>query len=538
MSLQTLKNILLQKLTAAPFLVRAITALFAGSISVLAMPPWHLYPLLFVGMSLFYILLTVARTGKEFFFYGWFFAFGYHLFGLSWIGNALLVEGNGYAWAWPLAVAGLPFLLAFFSAAAMWPLRFTNSLSHLSGFFYFITLTSLAEAARGHLFTGFPWNLYGYTWDALLPVAQVAALSGIDGLTLLTVFWIALPGFLLAGKTSQTGKTLLLMAAIASFVFSYSYGAARLAEPTIPPREEINIRLVQPNIAQKDKWAPDKAGENLDTLIRLSLPDKMENELNTTIIIWPETAISHYLMENESARTALRQMLGAYKNKVYLLTGILRQERDTEQRTSHYYNSMILYDSDLNPLATYNKDHLVPFGEYIPFQKFIPLKPVAAFTGFSRNTKEKIIDIPGIPPIIPLICYEVIFPNSFTRVTEKTAAWSVNATNDGWYGDSAGPYQHLSQARFRTIETGTPLVRSANTGISAVIDSKGRFIARLPLLEAQSQNVSLPGKEYRKTFFMKFSRYIPYIMLLLTLIAGLFFHFFNKKTKKHTKKVI
>ncbi|MCB9989018.1 MAG: apolipoprotein N-acyltransferase [Rhodospirillales bacterium] len=484
-----------------PARYRWLAALASGALIMPAMAPWSCWPFLFAGLSFYYIILSSAPSAKTAALYGGLHGFGYHLFGLYWIGNALLVEGNDFSWVWPLAIAGLPLLLGLFSAAAgaiihLLAMR-TGGMTRAAGFLIFIAGLSVFEWLRGHIFTGFPWNLYGYSWISVLPIAQFASIAGIYGLTLLTIFWAALPGFLLIQDGPRKQKALWIAFTALAFVSVYAYGYIRLAHAEQNYRDDLVIRLVQPNINQADKWLPEKAGENLGKLLSLSFPEP-ENQTNPTLIVWPETALSFRLMDMPSVREALRDVLGLYANDVYLATGLLR--RDTQDNgETRYYNSLVVYDRNLTPVAIYDKSHLVPFGEYIPFQKWLTLTPFVKFSGFDAGDGPRTLSAGSLPPFSPLICYEIIFPGQAVYRGHSKPAFILNVTNDGWYGDSPGPYQHYVQSRFRAIEEGLPVVRSANTGISALTDSYGRSLVKMSLSTENSENISIPNNEFTTT---------------------------------------
>lgn len=456
-----------------------------------AMPPWGMWPALFLGLSLFYVLLCTAQKTRTAFLYGWLFGFGYFGAGLSWIGNALLVDGNEFAWVWPLAVAALPALLALFTAAACALSVRAADIKRPGGFILFIASLIASEWLRGHVFTGFPWNLYGYAWAGNLPMAQLASVGGIYWLTLLTTLWAALPGFLMVWTARPSFKILVLLVLALSMGTGFIYGTNRLENHPTVLRQDVIVRLVQPGISQEDKWNPAKGGDNFRKILSLSEAEK-ENESVATLIVWPETAMSAPLLNNPSAAAALKGVLSQYGQTVYLLSGILRFDTGPDGK-ERYYNSLSLFDKDLREVEAYNKSHLVPFGEYIPWQDLIPLSPFASFSGFTPGDGPQTSLIPGIGGYSPLVCYEIIFSGAVTSAGQDKPGFIVNVTNDAWYGDSAGPRQHFAQARFRAIEEGLPVIRSANTGISGIIDPLGRIVAREDLFASAGQNVVLPA---------------------------------------------
>ena len=481
------------------FFVRLLLSFASGAACAFSQAPTSYLALIFIGFSLFYILYDSCKTTKQAFFCGFSFAFGYFLIGLYWIGNALLVEGNeAYRWAYPLAVIALPFALSFFTAIA-------TALSHriflkrtLGGFLGFCTLLALSEWCRGHFFTGFPWNLYGYCWLAFLPIAQLSSLIGSYGLTFLTIIWASSLGFLLLPQSEKNKKQQACTISLLFLTLSLSafYGTWRLSHTETTNHPNLEIKIIQPNIAQADKWKPEKLVENFEQL--LSLSEENINPAKKTLIIWPETALPPTFIHN----TAVNQRIDLLRSKgnISLLSGGLDIERPPETNTPLYYNALHYWGKNDTATRLYTKSHLVPFGEYIPFQQWIPLKTVTSFSGFERGQGAQTIALENIPSFSPLICYESIFPQEAIE-KDNRPEWILILTNDGWYGKSAGPYQHLAQARFRAIEQGIPVIRVANTGVSAVIDPLGRILKKRELMTQGSITTLLPQKLSRKTYY-------------------------------------
>lgn len=521
-------NAVTQKLSAWPVSVRALTAFALGALMVSAMPPWCLWPALFIGLSGFYIFLSTVTKPKAAFFYGWLFGFAYFVISLSWIANALLVEGNDFAWVWPLAVAGLPALLALFPALACMLIVKFGTLTRFSGYLSFVVMLMTFEWLRGHIFTGFPWNLYGYTWSNTLEIAQIASVGGIYWLTLATCMWATLLGFLFIWPQKKWIKAAFILFLILDMGGSYAYGHYRMKKNYTDMQTGVAVRLVQPNIPQEDKWNPEKAQENLQKLLKLSASEHLNGFVNT-IIVWPETALNEYILKDGTSAAAMKAVLSGYDKPVALLSGVLRSETD-EDGNRKYFNSLVAFDRSLNRIATYNKSHLVPFGEYIPFKELIPLKPFVQYAGFEQGNGIVTADLKdfGIPlTYTPLICYEIIFSGK-TAGTPRPE-FIVNITNDAWYGDSAGPRQHFAMAQFRAIEEGVPVIRSANTGISGIIDPLGRVTYRENLNKQAGNNVALPKKVVSTTYFSKLKDSLFFITLGFLLLIIIYFQIYNRK---------
>ena len=450
-----------------------VFSFLAGSFAALAMAPLSAWPVLFVSVSVLYVFLNAAQGKKQAFLYSWLFAFGYFLFSLSWIGHALLVEGNGYQWAYPLAVSGIPFLLACFWGVgglvfhAVSRRGITKSYSYAA----FVFLFSIVEFARGTLFTGFPWNLFGYSWVDILALVQSVKWVSIYGLTGLTFLWAALPGFLWVMRgEKRLGAALVSGVVVFSFAGVFVAGQVRLQGMDTYILPPVNVKLVPGHVAQKDKWDRTQMFDNFLKYIAGSYPDADYEAKRPTLIIWPETVITDWFYTDTGLSTHFRQMLQAYDDAV-LLSGVLRTE-DADQ--GRYYNSLVMIGADGKVRNIYDKTHLVPFGEYIPFQDIIPLRAVSGFSGFVRGRGAEIFETPLGVSYAPGVCYEIIFPYSLIPKDVQAPDFIVNVTNDAWYEGSAGPYQHYVQVVFRAVEYGIPVIRAANKGISAMIDPYGR----------------------------------------------------------------
>lgn len=459
--------------------------------------PYYQWFLIFPCFGALYFFYSTAKTSGQAFLLGFVFALGYFIFGLHWIGYALLVEGNEYRWAWPLAVLALPALLSLFTAlyVAIAHILFPNKKS-LSGFLGFCALLGLSEWVRGFAFTGFPWNLYGYGWAGVSEIAQSVSVIGSYGLTLLTILWGCALGFILVNDRVRQGTISLLLL---SFIITLQFGLWRLSNADLEYHPNVQFHLIQPNIDQADKWKPELVGQHFETLLNLSIQSKLKSGSPQDIFIWPETAIPNSLVESAAVQERLKNML-LYQAGDSLLSGALVVEKWLEgtrgigQYQREYHNAILAWQGgDVVPHHIYSKSHLVPFGEYIPFQNHIPLAPIANLEGFTAGRGTQTLKPRGHElSFSPQICYEIIFPQSMVAKGMARPDYILTITNDGWYGNSAGPYQHFTQAQFRAIEQGIPVIRNANTGISGIISPYGRVIAFIPLLQKNVINAALP----------------------------------------------
>ena len=361
------------------------------------------------------------------------------------------------------------------------------------------------------MLTGFPWNPLGSVWDGVLPELQVGAVTGIWGLSLLTAVVVMAPA-LLADPLSRRGKALVLAVVVGLPLAGWIGGAIRLAGAPDPHDPDalvsgLRLRLVQPNLPQANKWRDDLREANLREQVALSRSPGFET---VTTVVWPETAASYFLDLDPLHReiVASAAPLGGL-----ILTGAPRiTPRDVEP--FQVWNSLFAVTANAEVVGVYDKSHLVPFGEYVPFRGLLPMtKMTHGGTDFSPGPGPRTLDLPGLPPVSPLICYEAIFPHAVVAAGPERPAWLLAITNDGWFGQSAGPYQHLAAARMRAIEEGLPLARAANTGISAMIDPYGRELGRLPLGGKGVLDAPLP-KPVAITPYGRFGN-LPALLLLL-----------------------
>jgi apolipoprotein N-acyltransferase len=468
---------------------RAAIAFVAGAASALAMAPVDLWPVLFLTLPLLVWLVDGAAAGRwggilAAAATGWWFGFGYFLAGLYWVGYAFLVDAKTFGWLLPFAVIALPAGLAIFTGfgVALARVLWTRGPTRLLALAVALTIS---EWLRGHLLSGFPWNVFGYSLTGPLVLAQSAALVGLWGLTFVAVAVFASPATLTDDRMDTRRSWLPLLAGVAVLGTLAVFGAARLAvTPTIFVKD-VHLRLMQPNVPQDDKFNYAAKQQVMSRYITLS--DRATGPQSTgvgdvTHLIWPESAFPFFLTREADA---LGQIAALLPQGTVLITGGVRPaETVSDPRHQRAYNSVYVIDHDGSILSVYDKVHLVPFGEYLPFQNFLESLGLIQLTklpgGFIPGDRHRAYSVPRAPRFLPLVCYEIIFPGEAVPRGERPG-WLLNLTNDGWFGLSSGPYQHFRQARVRAIEEGLPLVRAANTGISAVVDPVGRVIGSLPL---------------------------------------------------------
>ena len=479
----------------------ALAAVTAGAVSVLAMAPFFVSPVLFITLpALIWLVDRTApapRMAMAAFWPGWWFGFGYFLLGLFWIGEAFLVEAERVLWALPFAVTLLPAGLAIFFGLATWA---AAALSR-PGFGRVLSLAlmlSASEWLRGHILTGFPWNTLGYALTMPLALMQTASLVGIYGLTLAAIFIFAGPAVLLAPPAHRRMPRAVPIAACLAalpIVAMAIFGTIRLAMLSDASVPGVRLRIVQPSVPQREKWRPENQRQIFYDHIDLSQhnPSGVRDDMaDITHVVWPEAAMPFRPLQSPEALAAIAQMLPGGR---HLIAGGLRTV-EAGAGAIEARNSLMVFGAGAALTAIYDKIHLVPFGEYLPMRPVlekIGLEELARQRGgFGIGTTPRpLLSVPGLPLVGPLICYEAIFPAALVQTAARPGVL-VNLTNDGWFGNSTGPRQHFHQTRVRAVEEGLPLVRSANNGISAVIAPSGRIIAMLALNDRGTLDADLP----------------------------------------------
>jgi len=506
---------------------RLLLSLLAGAASALAMPPFDVFPVLFITFTVFVWLIdgTLGRSRIRAMFaaalIGWCFGFGYFLCGLWWIGSAFLVDADVFGWMMPIAVAALPAGLALFTAAAALIARLFWSPGPQRVFAFALAIT-LTEFARGHVLSGFPWNLYGYALAVTPTMMQSASVFGAYGLTALAAFIFASPAAL-SGGGSKVARATVPVLGLAVLAGLSGYGTLRLSQASDAIVEDLTLRIVQPAIRQSEKWKPENRNKIFADYLALSdtaaSPDAT-GVASADLLIWPESALP-FLFDSEPA--ALPAIAALLPPGTTLLTGMERIERDPSMVPGYrLYNSVLTIDEAGDITNVYDKTWLVPFGEFLPFQDFLESLGLRQLTevvgGFTPGPGPRTMSVPGVPRFMPLVCYEIIFPGAFLGLDDRPQ-WILNVTNDGWFGDSPGPWQHLRQARVRAVEEGLPVVRAANTGISAVIDPYGRILKRLGLGVRGVIDSGLP-KALPTTPFLTYGNWILIGLIAFLTIAA------------------
>ncbi|AEQ53539.1 apolipoprotein N-acyltransferase [Pelagibacterium halotolerans] len=511
---------------------RILMLVVAGALAGLSAPPAFFLVALFIAMPVLVWALDGAERQPSIraailgpaFQVGLAFGFGYFLVTLHWIGAAFLVDGE---WllvvVMPFAVAGLALILALF-----WGLG--TALAHLfwstgpARIFALATALTLAELARGYLFTGFPFDLLGYALTANLEMMQATSLIGVYGLTFVAVLISATPALVWpAAERSLMARTLPLFAAFGLLAAQIGWGNYRLAETQTEPFEDVVLRIVQPVIPQDIKWQTFAREETVTRLLDLStMRTNAEDQGldDVTHLIWPEAAIPFFLSDEPELLARIARTL---PDDIWLLTGAPRQPYGANGEIlpgAKPFNSVLAFNGAGEVVTSYDKTHLVPFGEYLPFGDFWSQFGITQFVegsqGWAAGGERRLLQLPGSPAILPLVCYEIVFPGSLGDPVAD-AGFILVVTNDAWFDGSIGLAQHFHHARVRAVEEGKSVVRAANSGISAIVDPLGHIDVTL----AEGMVGAIKGTPAQPLAPTVFARYRHWPLVAMLILGGL-----------------
>lgn len=459
------------------FLILAICGIAtAGSL-----PPYYALPLGIVGFSMFILVAiagstTAIRACKDGISYG----FGFFTAGVYWIAVALHVDLEQLFWLVPFAACGIPLVLSIYSGIAGYvSIKLSGSSVCMRITLFLCGWMIFVEAIRAYAFSGFPWNLLGYSWASTHTIMQAASIGGIWLLSIIACVCFAVPAYIYVAVYREGSKIFCMFAVcvgVLAPITAHIYGSYRIQAYVPEHHDGFKVRIVQPNIAQIERFSPKNRRQQLERLLELSTTD----DTDVRYIVWPEAAIPYLITEEIGAPDVVERIVpegGA------LLTGIVRGRMSTaDRRPTHMYNSFASISRDGLGIV-YDKAHLVPFGEYVPLRSLFPFVEKLThgsldFTAGSAPQTYRINE--EFPPFSPLICYEIIFPGDvIADAPAERPEVIVNVTNDGWYGDTGGPHQHFAMAVIRAVEEGIPVIRASNSGISGYIDPLGRVQATL-----------------------------------------------------------
>ncbi len=486
------------------------TAFMAGALSVAMFAPYFQIWAGVIGFSvLLYLLLNESKT-KDLFKIGYAFGFAHFAIGFSWVGNALLIDVERFGWLYPITLLAAGSFFGLFAAvpAAI----IAKGRTTIGKWLMFCGAWVVCEWIRSFLLTGFPWNSAGYSLAFNLPMIQNAAIGGVYLTSLLVITLYSMGGLWLCFHSIKSFVLLTMMAVLLIGV-SWGWGYWRLQNKEDLVTDTV-VRIVQPSIPQTMKWTKENAEDNFSTYIDLS---KTLSEVKPDMIVWGETASPFRLDEDDFHRNVAAEML---PQGSILLTGMISYQYNKGFYRPH--NSLIVLNDHGEIEWYYHKTHLVPFGEYIPWREYLPdfIKPVANAIGqLGEGDGAKVWQRDGWPTIGGAVCYEIIFPHEIVDEKNRPDV-IVNVTNDGWYGESSGPYQHWVAAKFRAIEEGVTVVRSANNGLSGMINAYGEETGALKLNYSGISDIKLEKSLSKITTYGRYGNIISLILCLILMVAG------------------
>lgn len=504
-----------------------------GSLLDLAFAPFNLIIFAFISIGIFYKTITEINDLKKVFFTSFFYNFGFFVFGIYWICNSLLIDPLAFAWLIPFAITLIPALMAIYFAIMIYAYKYLMQKLKVKspslqifffGFFWF-----LSELIRGFLFTGFPWNLLGYMWFFSENMVQVASLIGVDALSFLMVLFILNWTLFFSKKNKKIDKIFGILL-LFLWLIMWLYGNFKLDKNYPQNLKKIgNFRLIQANIEQKNKWQDHEKLQNLELHQNLTLASDLGN---IDAILWSETSIPEIIAPQNYSLIGTISSLASKQR--YLISGGIHLE-GSNYNDYQIWNSMFVFD-DNGVNQFYDKQHLVPFGEYVPLHQYLSFlfiddvvnKITGGGVGFSSGQGEKIIKLPKFS-FIPLLCYEVIFSNELVNESNINADLMINLTNDSWFGKATGPYQHLQMSQMRAIEFAKPMLRVAQTGITANINHQGKIIDKIELNQRGAINVEVYKNP--KTSFYARNQHLAVILIIFINFLTLIILFFKLHKK-------
>ena len=490
-----------------------IFLLLLGSLSSFSLPPYNFIFVNFITYSLFLYLIILFKEKKlkilNFFFLGFTFGYGYFVSSLYWVSHSLTFDEQ-LTFFIPVVILGLPILLAIFYGLAVFAIHSFVKRDYVFLLIFSISL-SVFEYLRGILFTGFSWNLISYSWSFSLENIQILKFIGTYTFNFLSILIFSV--YFNSLWPVQFKKILINSFFLFSILISnYLFGKIIIKNSEFNLHNDVKVKIVQPNIDIAKTWGIENEKKNLITLLNLSRVNKDEK----TLIVWPEGMIQQ---TNPNDLYKYKDYFNKNFSKNHLvIVGVTNPSILVNK--INFYNSLVVLNNNAEVVSVYNKIKLVPFGEFIPFENLLAkweLKKITfGYSSFSSGNERKEIKIFNNLSFLPLLCYEIIYSGELKR-NSKDYNFIINISEDGWFGDSIGPYQHLAQAVFRAVEQGVPVVRSTNKGMSAYISPNGKIINSLELNKSGFIDLKLSFLK-GKTIFSLLENYIFYFTILLSII--------------------
>ena len=499
-----------------------------GAVSSLSLPPYNYLIINFFTFSTFFIFLfkksKITQSKKHFFIYGWLFGFGYFLSSLYWISISLTFDQN-FKFLIPIALILVPLFLGIFYGLATFCFIISNSKKVVSSFLVFALFFGVFEFIRGSILTGFPWNLIAYSFVNHLEILSITSIIGTYGFNLFCISLFASPAiFILRETKKDIGVCVIFL--FLPFLF-YLYGSSY--KETFNSSDNVSydykVRAVGSNISLDRYYSNIDPVSVINDLINISEPERDEK----TIFVWPEGILPD--ISQEELVEFKRLFENTFSKNHLLFIGINNQK--TNKQEISYFNSLTIYDHNLEVLNFYNKINLVPFGEFLPFENILKAFGLSVITNnyqsFSKGKDRKILEIKRdefLLKILPLICYEIIYSGKIFKNSNFDLI--VNISEDGWFGKSIGPKQHFVHSIFRSVESGKYLLRSANNGIAAIINPLGVIEQKVEF--GKSGYVDFKeAKKIKPTLFSKHGNKIFIILILLYIFIIFSFNRFKNE---------
>lgn len=495
-------------------LFQLLLLFISGFLSAYAFAPTYYLAILFISFPTLLFFAFRAKSYKDAFLIGWIFGVGYFLSGIYWMYGGLAI--TGFKWVIPIFLILAPSIAALYIGLCTIVLHKFKSNSTICFAISFICLWVLIEIIRARILTGFPWLILGYSLAPYTALTQSASIGGVFLVSFVVLCVISIPFLIFNSIYNHENfirSAVISLLFILIFAANYMYGKHRLDIADVKFSDH-KIIIVQPNISQTIKWSKEYHRQNLLKLMNLTSRAKLKKN-EKAYIVWPESATSVYEMNNKHFRDYIKQVIPM---NALLLTGGIRYNDEYTK----VWNSVFVLDHKGDIITHYDKKHLVPFAEYIPLKNFLPFninKLTYGAVDFSAGESSDPIKInSSLPSFRPLICYESFFAQDlFQNEGSDLPDVYINFTNDAWFGDSPGPYQHLDITIFRSIEFGVPIARAANSGISVISDPYGRIIDRAAINNSGLIEKNVPNRLEKKTFYSRMGKFVMTGFLLASL---------------------